>query len=115
VVIHSPKNAPNTDGIDPGSSTNVTIAHCYIKTGVQGAGKITLQGYDAQHRLGMTFDNVQFDSLADIKFIAEHADLKFGPGPVNLKVSGDGVTVTGAPSSGKPNACADKFAPMPER
>ncbi len=227
VVIDTPKNARNTDGIDPGSSTNVTITHCYIKTGddnvaikaggrcshmtiahnhfytghgmsigsetnggadtirvtdlsidgadngiriksnsgrggkvtgavyqdicirdtknpiymdsdyahfgrtgdklpwftgivlkdvrVQGAGKITLQGYDDRHKLGMTFDNVQFDSLKDIKVIAEHADLKFGPGAVNLKVAGEGVTVTGAPSNGKPNDCTDKFVPMPQR
>jgi polygalacturonase len=227
VVIDTPKNARNTDGIDPGSSTNVTITHCYIKTGddnvaikagghcshmtiahnhfytghgmsigsetnggadtirvtdlsidgadngiriksnsgrggkvteavyedicirdtknpiymdsdyahfgktgdkvpwftgivlkdvrVQGAGKITLQGYDSQHRLGMTFDNVQFGSLPDIKVLAEYADLKFGPGAVNLKVAGEGVTVTGAVSNGKPNACMDKFVPMPQR
>jgi polygalacturonase len=230
VVIDTPKNARNTDGIDPGSATNVTIAHCSIRNGddkvaikagghwshmtvahnhfytghgmsigsetnggadtirvtdlsidgadngiriksnsgrggkvtdavyqdicirdtrnpiymdsdyahfgktgdkvpwftgivlkdvrVEGAGKITLQGYDAQHRLGMTFDNVQFDSLKDIKVIAEHADLKFGPGAVNLKVAGEGVTVIGAVSivsNGKPNACTDKFVPMPER
>jgi polygalacturonase len=227
VLIDTPKNARNTDGIDPGSSTNVTIAHCYIKTGddnvaikagghcshmtiahnhfytghgmsigsetnggadtirvtdlsidgadngiriksnsgrggkvtdavyedvciratknpiymdsdyahfgkaggtvpwftgvvlkdvrVQGAGKITLQGYDAEHRLGMAWDNVQFDSLKDIKVIAEHADLKYGPGAVNLKVAGEGVTVSGTPANGKPNACTDKFAPMPQR
>jgi polygalacturonase len=227
VVIDTPKNARNTDGIDPGSSTNVTIAHCFIKTGddnvaikagghcshmtiahnhfytghgmsigsetnggadtirvtdlsidgadngiriksnsgkggkvtdavyedvcirdtknpiymdsdyahfgktgdklpwftgivlksvrVRGAGTITLQGYDAQHRLGMTFDNVQFDSLQDIKVLAEYADLKFGPGAVNLRVAGEGVTVTGTPSSGKPNTCTDKFVPMPQR
>ncbi len=33
VVIDTPKNARNTDGIDPAGSTNVTIAHCYIRTG----------------------------------------------------------------------------------
>jgi hypothetical protein len=33
VIIDTPKNARNTDGIDPGSSTNVTITRCYIKTG----------------------------------------------------------------------------------
>jgi polygalacturonase len=82
---------------------------------VQGAGKITLQGYDAQHRLGIMFDNVQFDSPDDIKVIAEHADLKFGPGAVNLKVAGDDVVLTGSPSNGKPNACTDKFVPMPDR
>jgi polygalacturonase len=227
VIINTPKNARNTDGIDPGSSTNVTITHCFIHTGddnvaikagghcshmtiahnhfytghgmsigsetnggadtirvtdlsidgadngiriksnsgrggkvtgavyedvcirdtknpiymdsdyahfgksgdklpwftgivlkdvrVQGAGKITLQGYDAQHRLGMTFDNVQFDSLNDIKVIAEHADLNFGPGSVNLKVAGDDVVVTGSPTNSKPNACNNKFVPMPNR
>jgi polygalacturonase len=227
VIINTPKNARNTDGIDPGSSSNVTITHCFIHTGddnvaikagghcshmtiahnhfytghgmsigsetnggadtirvtdlsidgadngiriksnsgkggkvsdavyedvcirdtknpiymdsdyahfgksggklpwftgivlkdvrVQGAGKITLQGYDAQHRLGMTFDNVQFDSLNDIKVIAEYADLNFGPGAVNLKVAGEGVAIAGSPSNGKPNACTGKFVPMPDR
>ena len=31
--IQTPKTARNRDGIDPSSSTNVTIAHCYIDTG----------------------------------------------------------------------------------
>jgi polygalacturonase len=227
VIINTPKNARNTDGIDPSASTNVTITHCYIHTGddnvaikaggkcshmtiahnhfytghgmsigsetnggadsirvtdlsidgadngiriksnslkggritdavyedvcirdtknpiymdsdyeharrdggklpwftglvlkdirVQGAGKITLQGFDAEHRLGMTFDNVQFDSLKDIKVVAEHADLTFGPGAVNLKVAGEDVKVAGTPATGAPNACKDKFVPLPER
>jgi polygalacturonase len=33
VKIKTPKTARNTDGIDPSSSTNVTIAHCEIDTG----------------------------------------------------------------------------------
>ena len=33
VKIKTPKTARNTDGIDPSSSTNVTIVHCYIATG----------------------------------------------------------------------------------
>jgi polygalacturonase len=33
VKIMTPKTARNTDGIDPGSSTNVTIEHCFIHTG----------------------------------------------------------------------------------
>jgi polygalacturonase len=206
VVIDTPgKGARNTDGIDPGGSTNVTITHCYISTGddnvaikagahcshmtiahnhfyaghgmsigsetnggadsirvtdlsidgadnglriksnsskgglvqdvvysdvcirntrnpilmdsdyehfgkgggrlplftgielhdvwVEGGGKVTLQGFDENHRLGMTFDNVHF---ADTTIVAEHADLKFGEGPV-----------------GTPDACKDKFVPMP--
>lgn len=33
VRIKSPKRARNTDGIDPGNSTNVTITHSFIDTG----------------------------------------------------------------------------------
>ena len=33
VKIRTPKTARNTDGIDPSSSTNVTIAYCDIDTG----------------------------------------------------------------------------------
>jgi polygalacturonase len=33
VKIMTPKTARNTDGIDPGSSKNVTITHCFIHTG----------------------------------------------------------------------------------
>jgi polygalacturonase len=226
VIIDTPKTARNTDGIDPGSSTNVTIAHCYIKTGddnvaikaggrvshmtiahnhfytghgmsigsetnggadsirvtdlsiegadngiriksnsgkggkvtdvvyedvcirdtknpiymdsdyahfgrtgdklpwftgivlrdvrIEGGGKLTLQGYDAEHRLGMSFDNVQFDSPEKIKVLAEHALLKFGPPPANLKFAGDDVTVM-AGAGGRPLACSDKFVPIPSR
>ncbi len=33
VKIMTPKTARNTDGIDPGSSRNITITHCFIHTG----------------------------------------------------------------------------------
>jgi polygalacturonase len=33
VKIDTPATARNSDGIDPSSSTNVTITHCYIRTG----------------------------------------------------------------------------------
>ena len=33
VKIMTPKWARNTDGIDPGSAKNITIAHCFIHTG----------------------------------------------------------------------------------
>jgi polygalacturonase len=226
VKIFSPKNSRNTDGIDPGSSTNVTITHCFIHTGddqvaikagghcshmtiahnhfytghgmsigsetdggadtirvsdlsidgsdngiriksnsgrggkvhdivytdvcirdtknpiymdsdyahfgrsgtklpdftdivlrdirIQDGGKITLQGYDEPHRLGMTFDNVHLDSPEAIKVAAEHAVLSYGPGPVNLKVAGDDVVIKGSPTAGRPNACENKFVPMPQ-
>ena len=227
VIIDTPKNARNTDGIDPGACTNVTIAHCYIHTGddqvaikagghvshvtiahnhfytghgmsigsetyggadsirvsdlsidgadngiriksnatrgglvedvvyddvcirdtknpiymdsvyehvgrdqgnrwpeftgivlrdmrVEGGGKITLQGFDERHRLGMMFDNVYFDSPGALQVMAEHAALIFGPGPMNLKVKGEDVKIEGTPGTGTPNACADKFVPLPQ-
>src|SRR6185369_8985488 len=227
VMIKTPKNARNTDGIDPGPATNVTIAHCFIDTGddnvaikaggkcshmtiahnhfyaghgmsigsetdggadtirvsdlsIDGAdngiriksnssrgglvqdvvysdvcirntkypiymdsdyahygrsggklpfftgivlrdvrvmtgGRITLQGYDEKHRLGMTFDNVYFDAPQDLKILAEHAELNFGPGNVNFHPKGTDVTVKGQPTTGKPNACSDRFVPLPVR
>jgi len=227
VIIDTPKNARNSDGIDPGSSTNVTITHCYIHTGddnvvvkagghashmtiahnhfytghgisigsetnggadtirvtdlsIDGAdngiriksnssrgglvrdvvysdvciretknpivmesdyahyghggdkvpvfigivlrdvrvlsgGKITLDGYDAKHRLGMQFDNVYLDPPLASKVSASYADFTLGPGPVNFKPAGNDVTVTGTPGHGAPNACKDKFVPMPAK
>jgi polygalacturonase len=228
VVINTPKNARNTDGIDPGSSKNVTIAHCFIHTGddnvaikagghvsnmtiahnhfytghgvsigsetnggaeailvedlsidgadngiriksnatrgglvrnivyrdvcirgtknpifmdsdyehagkaagnrlpqftgielhdvrIQDGGKITLQGFDTEHRLGMVFDNVIVDASPKLKIAAELTDLTFGPGPVNIQPNGLDVRVTGKPGKGSPNACVGKFAEMPEK
>ena len=228
--IWSPERARNTDGIDPGNSTNVTIAHCYIHTGddqvaikapagaptthmsivhnhfytghgmsigsptdggasairvsdlsidgadnglriksnitrgglvddvvfedvcirdtanpilmdtnysahvskedsrppvfrnitvrnvrVEGGGKVTLEGLDAAHRLGIQFDGVVFDDPDRIKISATHVDVKTGPGPFNLKVLGSEVTVTGAAGPGVKNACTGKFVEFPLR
>ena len=224
VIIKTPKTGRNTDGIDPGPATNVTITHCFIDTGddnvaikaggkcshmtiahnhfysghgmsigsetnggadtirvtdlsIDGAdngiriksnsgkggkvtdavyedvcikntrypifmdtdyahfgkqgdripsftgiilknvrvlsgGRIMLQGFDEKHPLGMIFDNVWFDSLADTQVTAEHAALNFVS--TNLKVTGEGVVVTGGSSTTKPNACEAKFVPMPQ-
>ncbi len=35
---------------------------------ILGAGTITLDGFDAAHRLGMTFDNVTLDSPESVIF-----------------------------------------------
>lgn len=82
---------------------------------VMSAGKITLDGYDATHRLGITFDNVFLDQAAASKFTATHAVITEGPGGLNFRVSGDDVRVL--PNSGKaaPNNCAEKFVPFPSR
>ncbi len=227
VIVDSPKSSRNTDGIDPGNSTNVTITHCFIQAGddnvaikaghgaptthmtiahnhfysghgmsigsetdggassirvsdlsidgadngiriksnssrggpvhdivyediciretknpiymdsnysyfgtardklpmftdvtlrnvrIEGAGKITLDGFDPAHRLGMLFDNVFLDSPKDVKIVGTHADLSFGPGPVNFRPPVDDIKLADAQGKGAPNACDGKFVPFP--
>jgi len=230
VKIRSPERARNTDGIDPGNSTNVTITHCYIHTGddqvaikapsgaptthmsivhnhfysghgmsigsptdggasairvadlsidgadnglriksnitrgglvdgvmfedvcirdtanpilmdtnytahvskedskppvfrnitvrnvrVEGGGKVTLEGLDAAHRLGIQFDGVVFDDPANVQVSAKHADVKIGPGEFNLKVTGADLTVSGRAGKSGKNACTAKFVDFPLR
>jgi polygalacturonase len=229
VIINTPTTARNTDGIDPSSSTNVTIVHCFIHTGddnvaikagsdgpathmtiahnhfyaghgmsigsetnggasairvndltidgadnglriksnasrgglvedveysnvcirdtklpifmdthysatvgpdtdkipvfrgiamhevhISGKGKITLDGFDAAHRLGLTFDGVTLDPVVNFRIEAAHADIAFGPGGANFVPSGDDVNFSGhAGNAGAGSACTDKFVSMP--
>ncbi len=229
VIIEAPKNARNTDGIDPASSTNVTIAHCFIhagddnvaiKAGASGAsthmtiahnhfysghgmsigseteggvsairvsdltidgadngiriksnssrgglvrdvvyedvcirhtknpilmdsnysfygrardkpptfsgivlrniriltaGKITLDGYDARHRLGIAFDNVIAANPGAMKIAATHADVTLGPGPVNFRPAGPDVSLGGHIGEAQSYSCGDKFVPFPSK
>lgn len=228
VKVWSPERARNTDGIDPGNSTNVTITHCYIHTGddqiaikapsgaptthmsvvhnhfysghgmsigsttdggasairvsdlsidgadnglriksnitrggvvqdvvfedvcirdtanpilmdtsytastsketnripffhdivvrnvnVEGPGKVTLDGYDANHPVGIQFDNVIFDRPDAVKVVAHNANVKIGPGAFNLKLEGDRVNVTGTAGRAAPHSCIGKFVDFP--
>ncbi len=228
VIVNAPRNARNTDAIDPGNSTNVTITHCFIHTGddnvaikappgnptthmtiahnhfytghgmsigsetdggasairvsdlsIDGAdnglriksnnsrgglvhdiefadvcirgtknpilmdsnytatvgkdrdklpvftdirlknvwildgGKITLDGYDKTHRLGIQLDGVTLDKPEAAKITAVHAEIQLGPGATNFRPSGVDVQVTGTEGKGTPNACRDKFVPFP--
>jgi polygalacturonase len=229
VIIDTPKAGRNTDGIDPGNSTNVTITHCFIRAGddnvaikagtpgptshitishnhfyyghgisigsetdggasairvtdlsidgadngiriksnssrgglvhdvvyedvcikdtanpiymdsnysfrgeatdklpaftdivlrnvrIIGSGKITLDGFDALHHLGMRFDNVHVDTPGAVKVSADHGDFTLGPGPVNFVLAGEDVKVVNSSGPGSPNACSDKFVPLPVR
>jgi polygalacturonase len=80
---------------------------------ILGGGKITLDGFDEAHRLGIAFDNVTLADPAAVKMVAHHADVKLGPGPVNFRPSGEGVAVTGTPGKGSTNACSEKFVDFP--
>jgi polygalacturonase len=78
------------------------------------AGKVTLEGFDATHRLGITFDNVFLDAAAASKFAASHANVTQGPG-TNFEASGDDVHIAKEPGNAARNTCEGKFVPFPEK
>ncbi len=83
---------------------------------IEGKGKLVLDGYSADRRLGITFDGVTLDDPSAIRITASHADVTLGPGPVNFLPAGDDVHVTGSPAPGPvapANACTGKFVPFP--
>jgi len=84
--------------------------------GVSGGKVVTLDGHDSTARLGITFDNVVFDSAAKIRVDASHADVRVGPGPVNLDFKGEDVRVVHVPAAAGPAQqapdCARRFIPM---
>jgi polygalacturonase len=82
---------------------------------IAGEGTITLEGFDAQHRLGMSFDNVHLDTPSAVRIAARFADLLLGPGPVNFLPAGEDVKVASGAGKGSANSCAGKFVPMPAR
>jgi polygalacturonase len=89
--------------------SDITLRNIRILDG----GRITLDGFDATHKLEMWFDNVIGDAPGDLKISGSHAVLAVGPGPMNLQVAGEDVTVTGMRGTGSPNSCANKFVPFP--
>jgi polygalacturonase len=82
---------------------------------VADGGRLTLEGYDAERRLGITLDGVTFDAPAKVKLAATHADVVVGPGPTNLPITGDDVHVQGTPGARPAPSCDGRFLPFPGR
>jgi polygalacturonase len=80
---------------------------------VIGGGKLTLNGFDATHKLGMQFEDVTFADLAKIKVVSEHADLTLGEGSTDFHATGDDVHVVAGAGKPKPNSCQEKLVPFP--
>jgi len=78
-----------------------------------GGGKLTLNGFDETHRLGMLFDNVTMADLAKLKVIAEHMDLVLVNGSTDFQPKGEDIHVTASGGKGKPDACQAMFVPFP--
>ena len=78
---------------------------------------VTLEGFNAALPAGpFTLDNVIVDNIGPVAVAAEFVDLRLGPGAVNFKPSGRGVTVTDAITGGAaPRICSFPALPVPER
>lgn len=74
---------------------------------------ISLNGYDHTRRIGIRFDGVVLDHPETYKFQVKHADVSFGPGPVNFQIPGEDSTMSGKAVPGTLASCADKFIRFP--
>ena len=74
---------------------------------------ITLNGYDATHRVGIQFNGVLLDHPEGYKFEINHADVTYGPGPVNFTVGGMDSTQSGRAGKGTLRPCTSKFIAFP--
>ncbi len=102
--------AGSTEGTRFPSFVDITLHNVRIS----GGGKITFEGYDAAHRLGLNLDGVTVTDASMYQYSVRHANFKVGPGAMNLKLDGEDTTVTGtAVNSAAGDSCADKFVPFP--
>jgi len=77
-------------------------------------GAFTFYGLDAQHKLGITLDNVAADELQKSEVLAKYADIVIAGKRGNLMPSGEDVTVTGANVvEAAPLGCDGRFEPLP--
>jgi polygalacturonase len=90
---------------------DIILRHVHILT----SGEYILAGFDAQHKLGVTLDDVFADGLNDSHVLAENANITMGTAQGNLEPQGPAVTVERAPGGhpGSALACAARFAPFP--
>jgi polygalacturonase len=102
--------AGTLEGNSPPTMRDITLR----KVRVSGGGKISFNGYAKEYRVGANLDDVLLTDSGAYTYAIHHADLVFGPGPVNLKpVGGVDSTLQGTPGKGEAAPCADKFVPFP--
>jgi polygalacturonase len=85
---------------------------------ISGGGHIFFDGYDHDHRAQLLLDGVWLTDAASkpYAYTFDYADITYGPGGSNIQLPtpATDVTITGKPSEGKPDSCADKFVPFPK-
>ncbi len=116
------RSSPNPIYLDTAYSANGPTAGTKFPTFVDitmknvrisGGGKISLNGYSKEHRIGVNLDGVGTTDSAAYKYSVVHGDFKLGPGPVNLKLEGEDNNVTGTAGSGSLPSCSEKLVPFP--
>jgi polygalacturonase len=116
------RNSPNPILLDTAYSANGSMEGKLYpsfvdiilrRVSVSGGGKISFNGFSADHRVAVSLDDVATTDKARYSFSGQHADFRLGPGPVNLALTGDDTTSTGMAGNGTPHSCEDKFVPFP--
>jgi polygalacturonase len=118
------RNSPNPLFFDTGYTAAGTVQGSRLPTYqditlrnvfISGGGKISFNGYSADHRIGVNLDNVMVNASDPYRYSIRHADFHLGPGPVNLTLAGVDSTVSGKPGSkGTPPDCSAMFVPYPK-
>jgi polygalacturonase len=91
---------------------DITLENVRILT----AGSYTFLGLDAQHKLGLTLNDVFADDQEHATWLAKDADITIGSKRGNLEPKGDDVSVeqTAGSSSGAPLDCSARFVAFPD-
>jgi len=84
----------------------------FVDVRVSGGGTVSAEGLDPQHKVSLALDGVTLDDPRRYTLQAAHANIHYGPGPVNFSLSGDDVTAAGTPDKGTSASCAAMFVPF---
>lgn len=89
---------------------NISLQNVRVLT----PGAFTFFGLDAEHKLGVSLNNVTVDDLQKSEILARNAEIVLTGKRSNLIPAGTEVHVNGSSSSAaEPLACESRFAPLP--
>jgi polygalacturonase len=118
------RNSPNPIFFDTGYTAAGTLEGNRFPTykdiqlrnvRISGGGLISFNGYAADHRIGVGLNGVTTEGSEPVTYSIRHTDFHLGPEPVNLRLEGTDVTVTGKATLGlEPGRCSEMFVPFPQ-
>ncbi len=110
IETHYDSSGHEVDGDDPHHPPQFTDIR-FNNVSFQGGGRITLDGLDPAHRLGVSFHHVMLDQPDRYQVKTDHAAISLDGS--NLPVAGEDVTVSNGPEAGPAPPSADRFVPFP--